>query len=119
MNAVPIVLAAVIPLLALAYVLFRAISRGLAGGRISLFSAIALFWVGVALLPVCIFALLVPTLNYVFSTFTSLQIAAWDVGLAISTSIGLILSWIVAAAVGGVATKKLVSLQKRRLQSAN
>ena len=118
MNAVPIVLAAVIPLLALAYVLFRAIARGLAGGRISLFSAIALFWVSIALLPVCIFAFLVLTLNYVFSTFTSLQVAAWDVGLVISTSIGLILSWIVAAAVGGVATKKFISLQKRGLESA-
>lgn len=118
MNAVPIILAAVIPLLALAYVLFRAISRGLASGRISLFSAIALFWAGIALLPLCIFAFLVLTLNYVFSTFTSLQVAAWDVGLAISTSIGLILSWIVAAAVGGLATKKFITLKKMGLESA-
>ena len=118
MNAVPIVLAAVIPLLALAYLLFRAIARGLAGGRIGPFSAIALFWMCMAILPVCIFAFLVLTLNYVFSTFTSLQVAAWDVGLAISTSLGLILSWIVAAAVGGLATKKFITLQKRRLESA-
>ena len=118
MNVVPFVLAAVIPLLALAYVLFRAIARGLVSGRISLFSAITLFWAGIALLPVCIFAFLVLTLNYVFSTFASLQVAAWDVGLAISTSIGLILSWIVAAAVGGLATKKFITLKKMGLESA-
>lgn len=118
MNAIPIALASVIPFLALTYLLFRAFARGLASGRISLFSAIASFWVAIALLPVCIFALLVPTLNYVFRTFTSLQVAAWDVGLAISTSIGLILSWIVAVAVGGVATKKFVSFHKKGLQSA-
>lgn len=113
MNPVPIVLASVIPLLAFAYVLFRAIARSLSRGRISLFSAIALFWIGIAVLPVCIFAFLVLALNYVFGTFTSLQVAAWDVGLAISTSIGLILSWIVSAVVGGLATKRFFTLQKR------
>ncbi len=118
MDIFPFVLAVLLPFMGLALLLFRTIARNLSRGGIGLLGSILLFWAGLVALPFCIFAALVPTLNYLFRTFPFLQAAAWDVGLAIALSVGLLLTYVVAAIVGAIATWKFMSLRKLQIETA-
>jgi len=76
---------------ALYYVLTGAISQR----AFNPFIACAVLWSFIALVPDKIIWIAARFANYVYMTYPSLKIAAWDVGLALVFTIGLYLSYVI------------------------
>jgi hypothetical protein len=102
----------ILPFVGLAFALYRVLSFGISRGKLGPFSACCIYWLAVAVLPRAITRGVVPVANYIYTTYPSLQEAAWDVGLAIVIFIGMWVSYVLAVVAGGVASWRFVQQSK-------
>ena len=66
--------------------------------RPSLATLIYLIWLVIA--PFGLLYLFVPLTMWLFKTYPALQSAAWDVGLVVALSLGVVLSYLLAVVIG-------------------
>ncbi len=104
MNAALVIAVALLPFALVAIALYRTLLACVIRLGLRPMVAVLLYWAAVAILPVGILWLQVPLANNIFTAFPALQTAAWDVGLAVSLTLAMLVSWligIVAAILAG------------------
>lgn len=114
MGLGPIILLVLLPFLALLRWVYRCLSTAVRGGQLSSLLAIGAIWGMIAVLPWLMLFLYVPLANRIFLTFPVLQTAAWDVGLATSLWLGMVVSYVIGGLAGVVASVRLARVAKAK-----
>ncbi|WEE76073.1 hypothetical protein LZ683_18155 [Comamonas testosteroni] len=93
MNALVIALVTILLFAGITFSLYRTLQHEVNQQRIAPLLASFIVWVAVLCLPWLLTFLWALITAYIFRSFTVLQTAAWDVGLAISLYFGMCLSY--------------------------
>ena len=108
MNALVVILVAALPFVVIAFALYHVLFERVMGKTLRPAFAVLLYWLAVAVVPWSLLWVQVPLANYIFGSFPSLQTAAWDVGLAINLSLGMILSYLSGVVAAVLATRQFL-----------
>ncbi|MBS1130008.1 MAG: hypothetical protein H6R16_1010 [Proteobacteria bacterium] len=108
MNALVVILVAALPFALVAFVLYRVLFVRVMGKTLRPAFAVLLYWIAIAVVPWVLLWVQVPLANYIFGSIPSLQTAAWDVGLAINLSLGMILSYLTGVVAAVLATRQFL-----------
>lgn len=112
-----IALAQVLAFLGLAFALYRALARPVATGVLGHHVACLIYMLTLAALPWCLLWVFVPVSNFIFNSFPSLWVAAWDVGLAILLMLAMWLCYALALVAALVACRRFLSASRRHRSS--
>lgn len=93
MNASAIAFVATLPFVVTTLVICRVLQRKVTLKEMPPAYATLIIWLTALCLPWLLTWLWVPIANYIFTTFPSLQSPAWDVGLAFSLNLGMLVSY--------------------------
>ena len=94
-----IALATVLTFIGLVSVLYNVLVSAVSRKALKPFIACIILWPSIALAPKLILWLAIPVGNFVYVTFPSLKVAAWDVGLALTLWIGMYVSYAIGVIV--------------------
>ena len=98
--------------LSLAFIFYRILRKAISNRTIKPATSCFVYMLAILILPWFLLFPFVKLGNFLYTNYPSIQVAAWDVGLALILWLSMYLAYIIGLIVAGVSSWKFISISK-------